>query len=78
MTRRNGALIYSSKQQQKKPKTEGPRVRLTARVTLAAYDAITEIQRRHRRKTGRALRLWEVLNAAIIAYAKRQGIKAGE
>ncbi len=66
------------KQQQQKPGTEVSRVRLTARVTLAAYDAITEIQRRHRRKTGRALRLWEVLNAAIIAYAKRQGIEVGE
>ena len=54
------------------------RVRLTARVTLAAYDAITEIQRRHRRRTGRALRLWEVLDAAIVAYAKRQGIEVGE
>jgi len=55
-----------------------PRVKLTARVTLDAYDAITEIQRRHRRETGRALRLWEVLDAAIVAYAKRQGIKVGE
>ena len=54
------------------------RVRLTARVTLDAYDAITEIQRRYRRKTGRALRLWEVLDAAVIAYAKRQGIEVGE
>ena len=61
-----------------KPETEVPRVKLTARVTLDAYDAITEIQRRYRRKTGRALRLWEVLDAAITAYAKRQGIKVGE
>jgi len=54
------------------------RVKLTARVTLDAYDAITELQRRHRRRTGRALRLWEVLDAAIVAYAKRQGIEVGE
>ena len=53
-----------------------PRVRLTTRVTLAAYDVITELQRRHRRKTGKALRLWEVLDAAIIDYAKRQGLEA--
>ena len=66
------------KRQQKKPETEVRRVRLTARVTLDAYDAITEIQRRYRRKTGRALRLWEVLDAAIVAYAKRQGIEVGE
>ena len=63
---------------QKKPETKVPRVKLTARVTLDAYDAITEIQRRYRRRTGRALRLWEVLDAAIVAYAKRQGIKVGE
>ena len=65
-------------QQQKKAKAKAPRVRLTARVTFAAYDAITEIQRRYRRQTGRALRLWKVLDAAIIAYAKGQGIKVEE
>ena len=64
--------------QHNQPETEVLRVRMTARVTLAAYDAITEIQRRHRRKTGRALRLWEVLDAAILAYAKREGIRVGE
>ena len=67
-----------NKGRQKKSETEVPRVRLTARVTLAAYDAIAEMQRRHRRKTGRVLRLWEVLDAAIIAYARRQGIQVGE
>ena len=66
------------KQREKKPAAKVARVKLTARVTLNAYDAITELQRRHRRKTGRALRLWKVLNAAIIAYAKRQGVKVGE
>ena len=79
MLRHNDAFTpMPDKRQQKKPTTEVPRVKLTARVTLDAYDAITEIQRRYRRKTGRALRLWEVLDAAVIAYAKRQGIKAGE
>ena len=46
-------------------------VKLTARVTLDAYDAITELQRRHRRRTGRALRLWEVVDAAIIRQSKQ-------
>jgi len=79
MLRRNDAFTpMPGKQQQKKPETKVSRIRLTARVTLAAYDAITEIQRRYRRKTGRALRLWEVLDAAIIAYGKRQGIEVGE
>jgi hypothetical protein len=78
MPTHNTALIYSSQRQQKKPKVSGTRVRLTARITLAAYDAIAEMQRRHRRETGRALRLWEVLNTAIIDYAKQQGIEVRE
>ena len=65
-------------QQQKKFETKMRRIRLTVRITLAAYDAITEIQRRYRRETGRALRLCEILSASIIAYAKEQGIKVGE
>jgi hypothetical protein len=79
MPRRDDAFILMpGKQREKKPERKVARIRLTARVTIAAYDAITEIQRRHRRRTGRALRLWEVLDAAIIAYAKRQGIRVGE
>ena len=75
MWRRHDAMIpMPSKKQQKQSGTGESRVRLTARVTLAAYDAITEIQRRHRRETGKALRLWQVLDAAIITYARRQGI----
>ena len=66
------------KQHQNKRKTRVPAVRLTARVTLVAYDSIAELQRRYRRRTGRALRLWEILDAAIIAYAKEQGIEVGE
>ena len=54
------------------------RVRLTAQVTLAAYDAISEIQRRYRHETGKALRLWEILDAAIRTYANKQGIAIGE
>jgi hypothetical protein len=67
-----------NKRQRKKTKRGVQRVKLTARVTLDAYNAITEMQRRHRTRTGRALRIWEVIDAAIIAYAKRQGIKAGQ
>ena len=55
-------------------KTKFQRIALTARLSLDAYDAITEIQRHHRRKTGRHKCLWEVLDAAILAYAKGQGI----
>jgi hypothetical protein len=51
---------------------------LTAQVTLAAYDAISEIQRRHRHETGKALRLWEIVDASIRIYAKNKGIAVGE
>ena len=65
----------ASDPQQEEPESKVSRVKLTARVTLAAYDVITEIQRRHRRRTGRALRIREILDAAIIAYAKEEGIE---
>ena len=62
---------------QKAPRAKVSRVRLTARITLAAYDAIAELQRRYRRRTGKALRLWQVLDTAVIDYAKKQGIEVG-
>ena len=65
------------KKKSKQSRRKLGQVKLTARVTLAAYNAITEIQRRHRVQTGRALRLWEVVDAAILDYAKRQGIELG-
>jgi hypothetical protein len=64
--------------QRQKPETGPRRIKLTARLTLPAYDAIAEIQRRYRRKTGRALPLWKVLDAAILAYAQKLGSKVGE
>ncbi len=49
------------------------RIKLTARVSLEAYDAITELQRDHRRKTGRALLLWRIVDQAIKAYTRNTG-----
>ena len=58
--------------------SSGPRrIKLTARLTLAAYDALCEIQRRYRRKTGKQLPAWKILDTAILDYAKRQGIEVG-
>jgi len=74
----NGAFTCMPDEKQGTPETEPQRIKLTARLTLTAYDAIAEIQRRYRRKTGRALPLWKVLDAAIIAYAKRRGITVRE
>jgi hypothetical protein len=48
------------------------RVRLTARVSLEAYELVAEMQRRHRTTTGRALPLWRVIDDAIRAYATTQ------
>jgi hypothetical protein len=61
--------LWNSKTQ---PKVE--RVKLTARVSLEAYDLISELQRQHRGKTGRALPLWKIVDAAIRAYAGNQRI----
>jgi len=54
------------------------RIKLTARLSLKAYDALSEIQRQHRKKTGRSLALWKIIDGAIIAYAKRKRINVGE
>lgn len=65
-------------EKQNKSEAEPQRIKLTARLSFPAYDALTEIQRLHRRKTGRALPLWRVLDAAVIAYAQKQGIRVGK
>ncbi|MCI0558941.1 MAG: hypothetical protein MN733_10630 [Nitrososphaera sp.] len=62
----------------KEPQNGEYRVPLTARLSLAAYDAISELRRQHRRKTGRALPIWKVIDAAIKAYARERGVKVEE
>jgi hypothetical protein len=74
----NGALNHMSDEKQTRSEAEPQRIKFTARLTLTAYDAIAEIQRRYRNKTGRVLPLWKVLDAAIIAYARGQGIKVND
>ena len=69
-------LFKSNKHQQAQSKDQASRVRVTARITANAYDAIIELQRRHRRKTNKALRLWEILDAAVLIYAKENGLSA--
>ena len=58
-----------------KNETSGGRIKLTARVTLAAYDTIKQVQRLHRRRTGGFIPLWKVVDAAVRAYAKQKEIK---
>ena len=74
----NDAHFNMSVKNSENNKANLQRIALTARLSLDAYDAITEIQRQHRRKTGRHRCLWEILDAAIIAYAKQKGIDIGE
>jgi hypothetical protein len=57
------------------PQGNSNRVALTVRLSLQAYDAITELQRKYRKKTGKFLPLWKLLDSAIVAYARQKGIK---
>ena len=56
-------------------KNEAQQLRLTTRLSLTAYNALTEIQRSHRLETGRAVPRWQIIDKAIKNYAKRKGIK---
>ena len=47
------------------------RIRMTVHLSLSAYDVLTELQRQHRLKTGKALPIRQIIDAAIINYAKR-------
>ena len=67
--------LFGEHHKQSKNHPQDSRVRLSARITPIAYDAIIELQCRHRKKTDKVLRLWEVLDAAVITYAKANGIK---
>ncbi len=69
---------FMANRQNTQPDSEPQRIKLTARLSLQAYDAVSELQRQHRRQTGKALPLWRVLDAAIIAYAQAHGITRGE
>jgi hypothetical protein len=70
----NDASDNMSGEKPKKTETNLKRIALTARLSLNAYDALTEIQRRYRRRTGRH----KCLDEAVIAHAKQQGIDIGE
>jgi hypothetical protein len=64
--------------QPKNPKSERETTRFTARLTWAAYDALADLQRQQRRKSGKVKPLWKILDAAVRVYAKQQGIRIGE
>ena len=75
----HGAIPKMPKQKKDKPEeTNEQRVALTARLSLDAYDAIAQIQRKHRIQTGRSLPIWKIIDTAVKAYAKKQNHSVGE
>jgi hypothetical protein len=63
----------------KKPaKDPAQRVKVTAFISVEAYDALNQIQHQHRREKRKKLHLWEVLDAAVIAYGRQQSNKGGK
>ncbi len=74
----NGVFPNMASTKEKEVEMAPQRIRLTAHLTIPAYDVLSEIQRRHRRETGRALPLWQIIDAAVINYAKREGIRTDE
>ncbi len=63
---------------QKADGLEKNRIRLTIGLEVSNYDAIAEIQRLHRRRTGKAVSIGTVINQAVGAYAKSFDAKAGD
>ena len=72
MNLNHGAHPIMANQQNSQPASQPQRVALTARLSLDAYDAIVDIQRQYRIQTGRALPIWKIMDAAILAYAHQQ------
>ena len=58
-------------------KSELQRIKVTAFISLQAYDAISTLQHQYRKQTGKALPLWKVIDAALIAYARHENGNSG-
>lgn len=63
-----------SQKQQQTASANSQYVRLTVQLSLAAYDAVNQIQREHRVQQGKAIPKWRILDAAVKRYAKAKGI----
>lgn len=77
MSQPDHATIFmrGEKTNQREEEDKRERSRLTARLSLEPYNTISELQRRHRAGTGRALPAWKVLDTAVKAYAEQEGIR---
>ncbi len=64
-----------SKNKQKSTPAYSQSVRMTMRLTLAAYDAVSRIQREHRVQMGKTIPKWRIIDEAIRHYAKEKGIQ---
>ena len=64
----------SEKQQQTLPANR-QYVRLTVQLSLTAYDAVYQLQQKHRVQRGKAIPKWRILDAAVKQYAKAKGIQ---
>ena len=74
----DGAINSMSDGQSNKPEETPQRIRLTVQLTLSAYHAISQIQHQHRARWGRAVPIWKVIDTAVRAHAKKQGIAVGD
>jgi hypothetical protein len=71
----NARFIYMP-DKPKNAQSQVQRIKVTAFITLQAYHAINQLQLRHKARQGRSLPLWQVLDTAVKAYAKKEGITA--
>ena len=63
------------KQQSNREVSKPDRVRMTVQLSAEAYHAVAEMQRKYRVRTKRAKPTWQIIDAAVKAYAKQRGIK---
>ncbi len=74
----HGAFSHMSNKLQKKPASKPKHVRFTVSLSVEAYDAVLQIQRKHLAANGKTISNQQVFDASVRAYAKQQGIKVGE
>ena len=67
-----------SVQKQKKPEQPSQQVKLTVRISPESYVAITDLQRTELLRTGKRKPLREIVEAAILAYAKEKEAQASQ
>jgi hypothetical protein len=67
-----------SVQKQKQPAQPPQQVKLTIRISPTTYVAITDLQRAELLRTGKRKPLREIVETAILAYAKEKEAQASQ